>query len=327
MVKLVVNLLRNLLNHFGYFNLDGSSRYRFVKEIYLETRTMIEIQPLVDEVLRSQSNLSVNLHEPPVNSAVKIKPKHFQYWHQGVNAVPDVIYNCYLSIDHFLMDDFEIIRLDYETLKNYIKLPEHIIKARDEGRMTIAHFSDIIRNKLLLDYGGMWLDSSVMITSKDKLRYFYEERNVAFQNTPVFSNPKEHAVLIGSWMIWSRHSNSQVFRLTQEVLELYWERNKNISNYFLYHIVISDLIRKSAEIQREIDWHRRYYSSNSLDILFFMLNRSFERREIMRLFDSVGIHKLDFKAKRPMGDDLLNYHVFYDKEMFNDLLWSKYING
>ncbi len=310
----------------GWYNLNLSKKFRLLKEEYNQFSAMIEIQSLVDEVLKESDNSEKNNEELYSNQNLNQKPKLFQYWHQGFGELPEVIYNCYLTVDHFLSNDFEIVRIDFDTLSDYIKLPDYIIKAREEERMTIAHFSDIIRNKLLFDYGGLWLDSSVMITSTERVRDFYGSRKVAFQNAAVFSNPKEHPVLVGSWMIWSKEANNETFGLSQKILEKYWQNNRFVSDYFLYHIIISDIIRKSPAIREEIKWHKRYYSNNSLDILFFYLNRSFNYDEIKHLFKNIGIHKLDFKAIKSSDNENLNYSILYCKNKFEKLIWRKYIN-
>ena len=171
MIKIKI-ATKYFLNKLGFYNLETSKKYRYVKELYEETRAMIEIQPLVNEVLQYNNDILNNAFPQQASLNQEEKPILFQYWHQGINDIPDIVRNCYASIDYFLSKDFDIIRIDYKTLSNYITLPEFIIKAREEERMTIAHFSDIIRNKLLLEFGGLWLDSSVLITGKKDVLEF-----------------------------------------------------------------------------------------------------------------------------------------------------------
>jgi hypothetical protein len=323
----------SLIKHFyiylkklGWYNLNDSKKYRLAKENYLQTEAMIKIQPLVAEIL-SEPVVDIEINKQ--NRIFKsTKPKLFQYWHQGFDNLPEVVQNCYKSVDYFLGGDFEIVRLDYSTLFNYINLPIHIVQAKDQNRMTIAHLSDIIRNNLLLVYGGLWLDSTVLLTGKQGISDFIDDKLVSFQNTPVFSNPKEHPVMIGSWMIWAAKPSCEIFRLTQQVLEIYWDRNKEVSDYFLYHIIVSELLRKDKLLTDEAQWHRKYYSSNTLDLLFFLLNRDYNDSELLGLMKKTNIHKLDFKlADSQQYNNHSFFEYFYNFQNFNNSVWPLIIQN
>jgi hypothetical protein len=295
------SLVSQFFNKLGYFNLNSSNKYRFVKEMYEETRAMIQIQPLVDQVLfESSDNISINC-EQQADSRSNKKPKLFQYWHQGINQVPDIVNICYKSVDHFLSDHFEIIRIEQSTLNGYIELPTHILKAREEERMTIAHFSDIIRNKLLLDYGGLWLDSTVLITGKEDVLEFTSLNNRLMFSRFVFSNPKEHAVQFESWIMWAKMPNNPVFFFADEVSRLYWQKNSGVTNYFQYHIIFTCLFLRNYKFKELFSWHDRWYMGNSADLGRYLISRDYNRNELIKLLEKTDIHKLDFKAK-----DLLN---------------------
>jgi hypothetical protein len=314
------SLIGQLFNKLGYFNLNSSNKYRLVKQNYRQTLVMIRIQPLIDEILNEP--VVTPYSDKSWATFKSTKPKVFQYWHQGFDDLPEVVQNCYQSIDYFLSDDFEIVRIDYSTLSSYISLPKQIIEARNENRMTIAHLSDIVRNKLLVVYGGLWLDSTVLLTGKKGIFDFIDNKLVSFQNTHVFSNPKEHPFMVGSWMIWAAKPSCAIFRLTQQVLEIYWERNKEVSDYFLYHIIVSELLRKDKSLTEEAQWHRKYYSPNALDLLFFLLGRDYSEHELLSLMVKTNIHKLDFKlaGSRAYSEETL-YMRIYNKQDFQGLIW------
>jgi hypothetical protein len=316
----LINLFRVITDNLGWYNLNSSKKYRLVKENYRQTAAMINIQPLVAEILNEPIVMTET--NKPIPKFKSTKPKVFQYWHQGFDNLPEVVQNCYQSVDYFLSDDFEIVRIDYSTLSSYIILPRQIIEARNENRMTIAHLSDIVRNKLLLEYGGLWLDSSVLLTGKKGISDFIDNKLVSFQNTPVFSNPKEHPFMVGSWMIWAAKPGCAIFRLTQQVLEIYWDRNNEVSDYFLYHIIVSELLRKEKSLMEEAQWHRKHYSPNTLDLLFFLLGSDYSEQELISLMVKTNIHKLDFKLydSKAYSEETL-YTRIYNKQDFQDSIW------
>ncbi len=306
-----------LLNYFGYYNLNSSKKYRFVKELYDETATMIRMQSLVEMVLK---NYFGKISELEIQNAARItqKPKLFQYWHQGFDNLPGVVKNCYKSVDFFLADDFEIIRIELKTLSNYIRLPEHIFKARNEGKMTIAHFSDIIRNKLLLEYGGMWLDSTVLITGKEDIRKFTSLENRLMFSRFVFSNPKEHAVQFESWIMWSREKGNLVYQIADDVLMEYWLKNSDVGNYFLYHIILTIIFLKEEKFQLNFNWYDRFYVSNSFDLGRYLISREFKIDALSSILNKTNIHKLDFKQDKI--DTSLFGGMFFHESFFSEIL-------
>ena len=325
-MKALIRHFSIFINKLGYFNLNSSNKFRLVKENYNQTAVMINIQPLIGEILNEP--IVETETSKPMPTFKSDKPKVFQYWHQGFDNLPEIVQNCYKSVDYFLGDDFEIVRLDYSTLFNYINLPNQIVDARNQDRMTIAHLSDIVRNKLLLEHGGLWLDSTVLLTGKKGIFDFIDNKIVSFQNTPVFSNPKEHPVMLGSWMIWAAKPSCEIFRLTQQVLEIYWERNKEVSDYFLYHIIVSELLRKDKLLLEEAKWHRKYYSSNALDLLFFLLNRDYSDNELIGLMNKTNIHKLDFKLSDSSDYSKGTFFTWlYNQQNFNQVIWPVIIQN
>jgi hypothetical protein len=309
-----------LLNYFGYYNLNSSKKYRFVKELYEETATMIRMHSLVEMVLKNYFS-EMSEHEIQNASSTNQKPKLFQYWHQGFDELPGVVKNCYKSVDFFLGDDFEIIRIELKTLSKYIKLPVHILQSRNDGNMTIAHFSDIVRNKLLLEYGGMWLDSTVLITGKEDIHKFTSLNNRLMFSRFVFSNPKEHAVQFESWIMWSKCSGNMVFKIADKVLSEYWRKNKDVGNYFLYHIILTIIFLKEDKFRKKFNWHDRFYLGNSGDLGRYLIGRKYSPLELSMIMNKTDIHKLDFKQSSV--EKSLFGGRFFDDLFFEDILSLK----
>jgi hypothetical protein len=319
----LINLFRIITDKFGWYNLNSSNKYRFVKEMYEETRAMIQIQPLVDQVLSENSDNKIINGEQPVSLILEGKPRLFQYWHQGLNEIPDIVRNCYSSVDHFLSDHFEIIRIEHSTLSDYIELPTHILKAREEERMTIAHFSDIIRNKLLLDYGGLWLDSTVLITGNEDVLEFTSLDNRLMFSRFVFSNPKEHAVQFESWIMWAKKSNNPVYYLADEISRLYWEKNLIVTNYFQYHIIITCIFFKIDNLKELFSWYDRFYVGNSLDLGRYLIGKGYNVKDLTRILKKTDIHKLDFRQNE-ISPDLFGGR-FGMESFLDEILESKKI--
>ncbi len=85
-------------------------------------------------------------------------------WLQGEESAPPLIKACINSIrKHIPNRKIQIIT--ESNYGNYVHLPEHILQKFREGKISYAHFSDLIRISLLCEFGGTWCDATVLCTS------------------------------------------------------------------------------------------------------------------------------------------------------------------
>ena len=91
-------------------------------------------------------------------------------WLQGRDNAPELVKACINSIENNLKD-FNIVILTEENISKYTMLPVHVMKKYNEGKITRTHFSDILRVSILCEYGGLWVDSTVLCTDGDRKNY------------------------------------------------------------------------------------------------------------------------------------------------------------
>ena len=60
---------------------------------------------------------------------------------------------------------YEVVVLDGNNYKEYVKLPDFIMKKVKKWKITLTHLSDIIRMGILRQYWGIWVDATVFINS------------------------------------------------------------------------------------------------------------------------------------------------------------------
>lgn len=53
-----------------------------------------------------------------------------------------------------------------KNYKDYVNMPDYIIRKQQSGEIDLTHFSDILRMMLLAQHGGIWMDSTLLIPSK-----------------------------------------------------------------------------------------------------------------------------------------------------------------
>lgn len=78
-----------------------------------------------------------------------------------------MIQQCFNSVQSQMKDDYTIIILDKDNIKDYLDFPPFVIEKLENNfwRKTIT-FSDLLRVCLLATYGGIWCDASIFLSSK-----------------------------------------------------------------------------------------------------------------------------------------------------------------
>ena len=102
---------------------------------------------------------------PSVESSDKYKNAIWILWFQGEKNAPELVKKCIESVRYFHSDK-QVIVLDFESLKNYIEIPNYIQEKYEKGIIPHANFSDYVRLCLLAKYGGTWIDSTLLLTDK-----------------------------------------------------------------------------------------------------------------------------------------------------------------
>ena len=105
----------------------------------------------------------------------------FTFWEPKGN-IPGYLRLCIKTWKKFL-SDFEVIILDYETVKEY--LGEVLYSQIIFKNMPIAVQSDAIRIAILNKYGGIWIDTDTIILNNELLTKFnnYELAMIREGNT------------------------------------------------------------------------------------------------------------------------------------------------
>lgn len=150
-------------------------------------------------------------------------------WFQGENSAPPIVKSCLKSIRE-KANDWDIIVITRENIKEYVKIPDFLIEKWQKGIISNTHFSDILRCTLLLEHGGLWIDSTCFMTDEIPS---YITNNTMFCFKHKYRN--EDTIELGSWFLFSKKKNpllSMVFELEKE----YWKNNDSLDDYFLFHI-------------------------------------------------------------------------------------------
>lgn len=177
----------------------------------------------------------------------------WQYWGQGWDEenLPEVVRLSKYTVDKFC-PEYKIIRLDDNNVKDYIEFPQFVYdKLNGNNYFNRTFFSDLLRIALLLHYGGLWMDATIMLTGElpDYIRrdFFVFQRIEKLKKkrfwersyTPYWGG---YCGMLSSF-IYGQKGN--VFIRDMESLMLYyWHRWDNVTDYFFFQLLFRELVKQ-----------------------------------------------------------------------------------
>jgi len=182
------------------------------------------------------------------------KPCIWTLWLQGYDNAPPIVKKCINSMRRY-SGKFEVIVLTEDSICEYVSIPEFILQKYKSGIIQNAHFSDIIRTLILINYGGIWLDATVYLTKNIP-------SDILSSDFFMFQSSLLHTELIpcSNWFIVS-NKNNPVLVKTLSILFEYWKNNDYLLHYFIFHITVGVLITYDEEVKYL--WKNMFYKNNS----------------------------------------------------------------
>ena len=212
----------------------------------------------------------------------------WQYWHQGIENAPEIIKKCTDSIQKF-HPEYEIKILSFDTIKDFVEIPDKFYKLLEEKKIPIAIFSDILRLNLLSKYGGMWIDSTIFLTGRipdDILNsdFFVLKRD-----------PKNDASRNAMSCFFIKSSSSNIWlNLIKEAIEQYWNENNYLINYFIFEHFSTMLAYYNNEMLQK--WEEiPYYDMRKTGLFQKIIFDEFDFEKYNEIISQPNIHKLTYK--------------------------------
>ena len=144
--------------------------YRLTNETLTpRARAVIERNEQISAFLKKKYSALIEKYSHAVINeklCPRVKTEDYQIyfcWLQGEENLPPVVRCCYNSLK-MNAGHYKIVFIDEKNFSRYVDISPHIMKKFRAGKITRTHFSDILRVNLLERYGGLWLDSTVLVT-------------------------------------------------------------------------------------------------------------------------------------------------------------------
>ena len=215
-------------------------------------------------------------------------------WWQGDRDedLPEVVKLCFSMMRKFRGNN-ELKILTKYNVHEYVELPEHIMEKFSQGKISMAHFSDIIRAYLLSRYGGLWLDATVLVTDEIpseifKLKYFTVKRNFIPGGN----------ITHNRWMTFlqSAGKGSKLFNFIYDFFVAYCKKEDCFIDYLLQDYLLHIAMEEFPECKRDYD----AISMNNLEIFTlhdFLMNKEWDEKIFNDVKKDTRFFKLKWKTK------------------------------
>ena len=165
-------------------------------------------------------------------------------WWQGEESIPPISQACLNSIKKYA-NDYVVKIITKENYRDYIYLDD-VIGYLDQtkfrkARMILPYLSDIIRMRLLKEYGGIWIDSTVLVTNDsifkllDSQTGFFTLKTNCFVDNNLASTPRRGEF---SEFFLASVQNNPFFSFVDECLTFHANNHMSSWDYLMNEYII-----------------------------------------------------------------------------------------
>ena len=239
-----------------------------------------------------------------LDNCPKVLPKDYKIWYcwfQGEENLPPLVRCCYNSLK-MNAGKYKIIFIDEKNYADYVKLPEYIVKKFIGGGISRTHFSDIIRINLLENHGGLWLDSTILVTEplenhKNfwKMPYFtqkfYQDKSLNIPQIYV-TNPS-YARWAG-FIQGAAILHNPFLSFMKDFYNEYWREFNEVIDYVIMDFMM-DIAYDNIPVVRKM-FDEVPINNTETNTLVFHLNDSYSKYPYDKILKGNFLNKLNWRV-------------------------------
>ena len=231
-------------------------------------------------------------------------------WWQGIDQAPELVKKCIASVERYAPQDCTEIRLiTFENYMEYVTFSDVIAQRFNDGKITLTHLSDILRAKLLYQYGGLWLDATYFISDARFEKIF--EKNFYTIKAGGMTWSGDYLVRgrwSGNFMLLPKGHALAGFLV--DAFERYWSVRDTLMDYFLIDFLIKLAYEYIPDVHRQIE--ECPVGNTQFLRLMESINMAYDEEIWQELQSDTLAHKLSYKEKLNLWDEQ-GRETFYSK--------------
>lgn len=215
----------------------------------------------------------------------------WQLWLQGRDAAPALVRKCFDSVAEYAVGR-EIRVLSLNDFDRYLELPGYVWDKYRAGVIPHAHFADLLRVSLLAQYGGTWIDATVLLTGPIPAE-ITASSFFMFDADPTRLYGKIY--LAQNWFINACPQHAIMQGIRQALLN-YWAKENFVVDYFFFHLMFAGLVRTYPELKRLWDEGLHITTAWPERLQKFFID-PFDAARLAEIKSHTTIHKLTYFRK------------------------------
>lgn len=214
------------------------------------------------------------------------------FWWQGIDNMPEVVKYCFNSVKKNA-GSRKVILVNKENYLKYSSLSPRIIKLFQGGKISTAHFSDVLRFNLLKNHGGLWLDATVFVSNKIGDSYFK-----GLYTCSGLDNPGNFFIANGRWciFIFGGPKESLLFTYMCLFYENYFKHNDSVVDYFMTDYALNYAWKKNISKFKQYT-EKNNNNNPNLYALMKLINKKFNMVNWDYISENTIMYKLSYKKR------------------------------
>lgn len=218
-------------------------------------------------------------------------------WWQGEKSMPEMVKKCFNSIIRY-SNGHPVKLITFENYKDYVQVDHRIVDKVKNGTFKLAHFADLVRLKLLEQYGGLWLDSTILLTANINEDFFQKFFSVKIRTV---DNDSVSDYRWCSFVLGGGKDIRFIYSHLSSMLERYMLENEVFIDYLLIDYFLDILYRENRLVKEMID--AMPYTNPNLHNLRIKFDNEFDKVQWDSMLSDTEIFKLTYKGKHSKQND------------------------
>ncbi|BDZ82325.1 polysaccharide biosynthesis protein [Claveliimonas bilis] len=219
----------------------------------------------------------------------------WQCWWQGEQGMPNIVKMCVKQMQ-FLCEqipDVQYVLVTKENYKEFIDLPDFLISKLEKGYISLTFFSDVLRQSLLSTYGGAWIDSTVLCTSRNGIEQLFQTPffSIKIEKEKVNRFSEGQVLTGGRWAgFFLNNVGINTFSFVRDCLLYYIERQDYLMNFYMQNYCIKIAVDNNFDNVGNLVDNQSVFCNH-----VYFIEECFKKGEKVSLKDDTFFYKLSYK--------------------------------